>query len=75
MGNNHLELGIMTQEQFILLLDEESLRKYVIFGKQFLIDHDIKGRSTVGRWVAFAELELKRRCPEEKQGEDQDDRT
>lgn len=54
----------MTQEEFILQCDDETLRKYVEHGKGFLIEHPgppaLKGRSRVRKWIEFAELELKR---------------
>lgn len=59
----------MTQEEFILQCDDETLRKYVEHGKGFLIEHPeppaLKGRSRVRKWIEFAALELKRRFPDD----------
>lgn len=60
----------MTYEDYMKGLDDDSLRKHVTCGKQYLIDHPepeiLKGRSRFRKWVGCAERELKRRFPDEQ---------
>lgn len=55
----------MSKEEYLKDVGDETLRKYIHFGKQYLIEcpepEILKGRSQVRRWVESAEKELERR--------------